>query len=346
MTMWLIRAGKYGERETAALNSNAAIIGWEELPDLSSCKSRSELAELLKATYPEDKPKTILNWESQIWPIFDTIKVGDLVAMPLKTRPEVAIGRVTGPYEYSANIPGGPFHTRPVNWVNEFPRSAFDPDILYSLGAAMTVCKIERNNAEARVVAMLEGKKPSSDKKAGAANSASLPQVATDISAMPDIEQQSQDLIRERIAQRFKGHKLSALIGAVMEAQGYLADVSPPGADGGVDIKCGSGPLGFDGPRLIAQVKSEDTKLDVKVLRELVGVMSKLHADHAVLIGWGGFTAALRQEAAADYFRVRLWDAADVVRVVQEHYDKLPEAIRADLPLKRVWTLVPDAPES
>jgi restriction system protein len=346
MTIWMIRAGKYGEREKAALDNQAAIIGWEELPDLSNCKSRSELADLLKATYPDDKPKTLLNWESQLWPILDTIKIGDLVALPLKTRPDVAIGKVIGPYAYRNDIAGGPFHTRQVQWINEFPRSAFDPDLLFSLGAAMTVCRIERNSAEARIEAMLQGKKSSKVSAKNENQTAPALLVATDTLAMPDIEQQSQDLIRERIAQRFKGHKLSALIGAVMEAQGYLTKVSEPGADGGIDIMCGSGPLGFDTPRLIAQVKSEDSKVDVKVLRELIGVMSKLHADHALLVGWGGFTSAARQEAAADYFRVRLWDAADVVRVVQEHYDKLPEAIRADLPLKRVWTLVPDAPES
>lgn len=346
MTMWLIRAGKYGEREKAALDNQAAIIGWEELPDLSNCKSRPEQAELLKATYPDDKPKTLLNWESQLWPILDTIKTGDLVALPVKTHPDVAIGKVIGPYTYRTDIAGGPFHTRQVKWLDEFPRSAFNQDLLFSLGAAMTVCRIERNNAEARVEAMLHGKKHPKVSAKGENQTAPSPLVATDVSAMPDIELQSQDLIRERIARRFKGHKLSDLIGAVMEAQGYLTKVSPPGTDGGIDIMCGSGPLGFDTPRLIAQVKSEDGKVDVKVLRELIGVMSKLLAGHALLVGSGGFTAPARQEAAADYFKVRLWDAADVVRAVQERYDHLPESIRADLPLKGVWTLAPDAPES
>lgn len=348
MTMWLIRAGKHGEREKIAIDNHVAIVGWEELSDLSACKSRPELADLLKKTYPDDKSKTLMNWESQIWPILDTIKIDDLVVLPLKTRPEIAIGKVTGPYSYKANLPGGPYHTRPVQWLKEFPRSAFDTDLLYSFGAFMTVCRIERNNAEARVLAMLGGKggSKSTDASEQPPQSANTPPVPTDLLAMPDIEQQSQDLIRERIAQRFKGHKLTELVAAVMVAQGYRTTVSPPGADGGVDILAGSGPLGFDTPRLIAQIKSQDTKVDVKILRELLGVMSKQHADHALLVGWGGFTQPAKAEAGADYFRVRLWDADDVVRVVQDHYDALPEAIRAELPLKRVWTLVPDAPES
>ena len=35
MTMWLVRAGKAGEREKLALETGSAIIGWEELPDLT-----------------------------------------------------------------------------------------------------------------------------------------------------------------------------------------------------------------------------------------------------------------------------------------------------------------------
>lgn len=56
MTLWLVHAGKYGEREQMAREKNLAIIGWEELPDLSQLKSREALARLLKETYPEEKP--------------------------------------------------------------------------------------------------------------------------------------------------------------------------------------------------------------------------------------------------------------------------------------------------
>jgi restriction system protein len=349
MTMWLIRAGKAGEREKLSLENKVAVIGWEELPDLTPCTTREALAALIKTTYPDEKPKRLMNWESQLWPVRDTIKVGDLVVMPLKTRADIVFGRVTGGYQYRSDLAGGPFHTRPVEWVKEFPRSTFDKDLLFSFGAFMTVCRIERNNAEQRVVAVIEGKKwsPKPLQQNGNKNQPLSVAVtgeidSTDSTALPDIEEQSQDLIRERIAQRFKGHGLATLVAAILEAQGYSARTSPPGADGGVDIMAGCGPLGFDAPRLIVQVKSQDAKVDVKVLRELTGVMGKFHADHALLVGWGGFNQAARAEVATDYFKLRLWDAGDVVKAVQDHYQNLPEGIRADIPLKRVWTLVPD----
>jgi restriction system protein len=73
--------------------------------------------------------------------------------------------------------------------------------------------------------------------------------------------------------------------------------------------------------------------------------MGKFHADHALLVGWGGFTKTARAETASDYFKLRLWDAGSVVGAVQDHYEQLPETIRAEIPLKRVWTLVQDPNE-
>lgn len=39
------------------------------------------------------------------------------------------------------------------------------------------------------------------------------------------------------------------LVEAVLEAEGDVTELSPPGADGGVDILAGSGPLGFSRSR-------------------------------------------------------------------------------------------------
>lgn len=107
-----------------------------------------------------------------------------------------------------------------------------------------------------------------------------------------------------------------------------------------MDILAWSRPLGFGSRRLVVQVKSQDTKLDVRPLRELAGVMARFGAEQGLLVCWGGFNAAVRAEAAGDYFRIRLWDAGDVVSAIQEHYPALPHEIRAEIPLRQVWTLV------
>lgn len=324
--MWLMRAGRSGEREATALRHRVAVVGWEDLPDMTACATRAGLETLLRATYPEQKPRTLHRWHGQLWTVRNTVKVGDLAMLPMKSKPEVALGLVDGPYQYRPDLPGGPLHTRPVNWVAQVPRRAFDTDILFSLGAYMSVCRIARNDAEQRVRTLME----------------LPPELRVEARPpLPDLEEHSSAMIHDRIAQRFKGHALADLVACLLEAQGFKPRSSPPGADGGVDILAGSGPLGFDAPRLVVQVKSQDTRLDVRVLRELAGVMARYDAGHGLLVGWGGFAAPARAEAASDYFRIRLWEATDVVAAVKEHYAALPLRIRKELPMKQVWTLVP-----
>lgn len=339
MALWLVRAGKYGEQESLALEKGLAVIGWGDLPDLSAIETREELYDLLEKTYTEEKRKTLLNWLSQIWPFVKEIQPGDLVALPLKSRSAIALGEVTGPYQYRSDLPEDTRHTRPVKWLKELPRIAFDKDLLYSLGAFMTVCRIQRNNAEERVRALLAGK------PVPPPTETHIQVQAAEWEAPPDLEQYARDQIRDYIARKFKGHDLARLVGSVLEAQGYKVRISPEGADGGVDIIAGHGPMGFDRPRLVVQVKSGDTQVDVKVVRELQGVMKNYGADHGLIVAWGGYKSSVPKEAARLFFELRLWDSDDLVKAVLAAYESLPEALQAELPLKRVWVLVPSEEE-
>jgi restriction system protein len=346
MTMWLVRAGKSGEKELCALQNNVALIGWEELPDLTPCRNRDRLLNLLQDAYPSERRKTHSSWQNQIWPIRDTMEIGDLVALPLKSRAAIAFGTIAGEYAYRTDLLDEPQHTRPVKWMAQVPRSEFDPDMLFSFGAFMTVCRITRNDAEQRVRTILD-----QETWPAAAEMRLPPRAASNLrvsssSPVPltvvELMERSNALIRERIAQRFKGHRLAELVAALLEVHGYRARLSPPGIDGGVDILAGGGPLGLDPPRLVVQVKSQDSKLDVRVLRELSGVMSRFQAEQGLLVGWGGFNQAVRAEALGDYFRMRLWDANDLVCAVETEYGRLPQSIRAEIPLKQVWALAPE----
>ena len=345
MTLWGVRSGKYGERESLALDQGLAVIGWEELPNLTGLAQREELKALLLDNYPNEKPKTLSNWESQLWPFLAVMQAGEPIVMPLKQRSGFAIGRIGGDYHY-VQIGGEYLHTRPVEWVKEVPRSALAQDLQYSFGAFLTVFQVYRNDAESRVKAVLDGR-PDPVLAGGHSahpqlnNPIPKPDVATaDWAAITiNVEGVAEDAIQNRIGTVFKGHKLSALVAAILEAQGYRVVLSPPGADGGVDIVAGRGPLGFDPPRLVVQVKSQDSSVDVSVLRELQGVMKQFNAEQGLLVAWGGVTKALAREAQRLFFEIRLWDANDVVGALKQHYEHISEDMQADLPLKRIWVL-------
>ena len=342
MTVWVVRAGRNGEGEDLALDKGMAVIGWGELPDFSKVKSREELAEVCRQVYPEAKPMTVSNWVGQFWTFRERIHVGDLVVLPLKTRNAVAIGKVIGPYQYRPDLPDDAHHVRRVDWMRkDIPRSAFDQDTLFSLGLRPTVYQIQRNQAEERIQAMLEG-------HAFTPGNESLPTMnagtdtVVDVAAPPDLEVYTRDQIRTYIGQKFRRHDLARLVDALLKAQGYKTQMSSPGPDGGVDITAGWGPMGFDHPRLCVQVKSSSWPVDVKTLRELQGVMKNFGAEQGLFVSWGGFKQSVRAEARQRFFEIRLWDAGDLVEVLLEQYDRLPEDLKAELPLKRIWTLVLD----
>ena len=128
----------------------------------------------------------------------------------------------------------------------------------------------------------------------------------------------------------------------VLQAQGYHTHMSPAGPDGGVDIIGGRGPMGFESPHLVVQVKSSNDPVDVKVLRELQGVMQSFDAERGLLVSWGGFKRSVYDESRQLFFQVRLWNSDDLIESLSEHYTQLPDDLQAELPLQRIWTLLID----
>jgi restriction system protein len=336
MTLWMVRGGRHGEREDLALDQGIVAIGWRELGDLSQVGTREDLLALCVETYSNEKHATVVNWVGQLWAFVNRMQIGDLLCMPLKSRAAIAVGRVTAPYQYRSDLPPEARHTRTVEWLgHDIPRSAFGQDLLYSLGALSTICQIRRNNAEARIQAIV-----ASGVDPGTIPAPTPPPDGDDETLPPDLERYSRDEIVAYIGRRYKGHDLARLVAELLKAQGYKTLVSPEGPDAGVDIIAGQGPMGFDPPRLCVQVKSSDQPLDVRVFRELQGVLHTFGAEQGLLVSWGGFKNSVYQEARQKYFQIRVWDAGDLVEALLAYYDHLSEDVQAELPLKRIWTLV------
>lgn len=345
MRAWLVRAGRYGEREGLALDQGLAVIGWDALPDLSDLQTRESLMEVLQAAYPDDSHKRLLNWQAQLWAFLKSISPGDLVALPLKGSPAVAIGRVTGDYTYRMDLPSDARHTRPVEWLTkDLPRTAISQDLLYSLGAFLTVCEIKRHDAVKRLAALAkDGRDPGwSGSKASSIAAPNADAPSDEESIPPDVQEIADDQINARIEQEFAGHDMAVLIEAILAARGMVTWRSPEGPDGGVDVLAGSGPLGMDPPRIAVQVKSTPDRLGANVVRELQGVVTRLQADQGLLVAWGGLTQSAEREIRQEFFRVRVWNAANVRSELLAVYDSLPGEVRARLPLKQIWVLATD----
>lgn len=338
MSLWLIRSGSHGQNEQDFIQ-NRRIHAWSTLDvDIAKFKARGDLIERMKEKLPEEKPRSIVNWAGQLWAFAQEMNKGDLVVFPLKTQRALIFGEITS--DYRAVEKGEPSirHVRSVKWISEpIPRQNFAQDLLFSFGAFMTVCRISRNNAEERIVAMRKnGWKSESDK---AIINPSNAQTATEDPVNTNLEDLGRDQIARLISARFKGHKLTALVEAILKAQGYTTWRSPDGADGGVDILAGAGPLGFGSPRLCVEVKSESSPIDRSTVDKLLGAVTKFGAQEGLFVSWSGFKSTVQKELASSFFRVRLWSQQELLEQLFLHYERFDEDLKAELPLKRVWTV-------
>lgn len=334
MTLWLVRAGRYGEGEAVALRENCVVAGWDDMPDLSGLGGWDDVKSKVLETYPDAKAMTQSLWTGQLISFRDNIRIGDLVILPLKGQPFIAVGEVTGEYFHHKSGPDGAFHRRGVRWLDTaLPKVRIDQDIIYSLGSLLTVSRPKPPQAEERIRALL-------------AKGPKLPIETEDVEAERFVPQDVQDLARDQIANlilaRFKGHGLAQLVSDLLRAEGFSTKTSPPGADGGVDILAGKGGLGLESPRIVVQVKSSNEPTDAPTVRQLQGVVARFGADYGLFVSWGGYKPTVDRETAHDHFRIRLWTAKEVIDGVLEHYDRLSPETRTLLPLRRIWALAPD----
>lgn len=338
MAVWLVRAGGHGEFQAKFLSESRVYVTWDQLNvNLKQLKDREALIESMRSTYPDAKPKVLINYASQVWPFAHDIQVGDWVILPLKHERAIQIGQVTGEYQFQPDGPNPFYHFREVKWIGEaIPRSHFGKDLLNTFGAFMTICRVQRNNAEARLKAMYaSGWAPESG-----VNVISQVSVAGDEEAVQiDIEDRARDEIIRLILSRFKGYELARLVEAILRAQGYTTYRPPSGPDGGADILAGAGPLGFGAPRLVVEVKSEQSPIDRPTVDKLLGSVTKFGANEGLFVSWSGFKNNVQKELAGSYFRVRLWSQTELLDALFDVYDKLDDDIRAELPLKRIWTV-------
>ncbi len=341
-TAWLVRAGKTGEDEESALETGRLLIGFNHVSDLTEATSRGAVRDIVQASVPEDAPVArVSNWTGQLWAL-RRVKQGDLAVLPLKTTSQIALGIVEDDYKFITDEDGRKRHSIFINWQRtDVPRTAVRQDLLHSLGAVQTVCQIKRNDGAWRLQRLMEtGVDPGARVEAAGTPVEEDMDVLDTSESTLDLERIGRDQIQAFVAEKFAGHGLERLVAAVLSAEGFFTQEAPRGADGGIDIFAGRGSLGFDSPRLIVQVKSSPTPVDAGVVRELHGVLSTHGADQALLVAWGGVNKVARQELRNQFFRVRVWDSEDLLNAVLRNYEKFREELRADLPLKRLWSLV------
>ena len=331
---WTVRGGAKGAYESDALERGIALLGFEDIPDLTAATTREAIKDLIRTARPEKNNHHHNNVTNQLYAFRVRMSEDDIIAMPLKSVSGlVAIGRVLGDYQH-IEFDGEERHVRSVQWrESHVDRSKIRSDLLRSLDVQMTVSQPRAEYSNQRLAHLYEHGVD--------------PQLATDLEQSDDVASyiaahDPEDAILDHIRAQFPGRELELLVAAVLTADGYTTLQADVGPDGGVDVLAGYGRFGFDPPRICVQVKAWSNRAGTDVIRNTAGTLQRFGADHGLIVSWSGFNREAKREARESFFTIRLWDAHDLLDAVYRNYDRLPDEIQARIPLKQIWTLVPD----
>jgi restriction system protein len=320
-------------------------VGFEEIPRLDQAPDLPTMRKLISEHMPKAKDGAIGTYAAQLNAFANKIAIGDIVVLPLTREGLLALGTITGDYEYLADSKGL-MHVRKVHWDRtDVSRGSIKQDLLYSLGAFSTVCELKRNDAAYRLDRVRAGAEY--DHGARAHVPLVLNKPDTEVldsdeaiaSEGQDIIRYSRDRILARIREQYSGYALQDLIAAILTAEGMTCKVQQRGADGGVDIIAGSGVLGISSPTIIVQVKSQHSRVGAEVLDQLGGVVGQHQADHGLLVALGGLTDAAKAKVKMQRLKVAVWDAEEVLNRLLEHYEVMPDDVKRKIPLRREWII-------
>lgn len=149
MAIWVVRGGREGERhhEKEVLEKGVIEIRFGEMRsvDLSDVWTRDEIKRLYVRANPGESVGRIGQRVRALWLFRVKIQIGDRIIMPVKRQPVMAVGEVSGNYEYTSDSLEGFAHRRKVTWADEgVLRSVLSEKCNRSINRPPTVFEINK----------------------------------------------------------------------------------------------------------------------------------------------------------------------------------------------------------
>lgn len=323
-TFWGIHAGATGDAHRIFIERNCVALGWNAFGDLSKlAPNRDAFKAEYARVYPDAKPGAVAVSGGQLFRFAHEMRPDDLVLYPSKIDRLIHIGRVTGPYKYDPTGMAAYPHRRAVIWIRQVSRTSLSQGALYEIGSAMSLFQV-KNYAD-EWAAVVQGGQPI----------APPPDEDETVAAVTeDIIQNTRDFILKSLSREMKGHPLAEFVAHLLNTMGYHTQVSPPGADRGIDIIATRDELGFEPPIVKIQVKSSDAATGRPEVQALIGNVE--NNEHGLFVALGGFTSQA-SEFARSKSNLRLVDGDALVDLILAHYEAFDSRYKGALPLKRVY---------
>ena len=151
-----------------------------------------------------------------------------------------------------------------------------------------------------------------------------------------DIIESTRDFVLKELSKHLKGYDLEEFVADLLRAMGYRATVSQRGGDSGVDITAYKDELP---PRILVQVKSQDSDIMESAIQSLKGAMRE--GDYGLFVTLSGY-----RKNAKKYLDntpiIRGIDGPGLVDLILKYYELLDKKYQAMIPLKKVYIPIPD----
>ena len=317
--------GIHTQDDNLFLKGNVIAIGWHKMGDLSLIDAnRDAFKDKYVQVYPDAKKGSIATAAGMLYRFCYEVQVGDYVVFPSKSNREVNIGTVEGDYVYDPSQMEY-VQTRKVKWLKHLPRMSFSQGALYEIGSAMSFFMV-KNYADEFMAALDKGFKKSS---------AAADEDETVGATADDIIESTKDFILKELSRQLKGYDLEQFVADLLRAMGYRTTVSPQGGDSGIDITAYKDELP---PRILVQVKSQDSDIKETTIQSLKGAMRE--GDYGLFVTLSNYTKNAQKYLDSTPI-IRGINGTELVDLILKYYEDLSEKYRKMIPLKMVYIPVP-----
>ena len=318
--------GIHTQDDELFLKGNVIAIGWRKIGDLSQIEAtRDAFKERDIKAYPEAKKGNVANGAGMLFRFCHEVEIGDYIVFPSKKPRQVNIGIVES--DYFCDISQSEYiQQRKVKWQKSLPRTTFSQGALYELGSAMSFFAI-KNYADEFLAALDTG-----FKKAALADDSEDESVGA---TAEDIVESTKDFILKELSRQLKGYDLEVFVADLLRAMGYRTTLSPHGGDSGIDITAYKDELP---PRILVQVKSQDSDIKETTIQSLKGAMRE--GDYGLFVTLSNYTKNAQKYLDSTPI-IRGIDGTELVELILKYYEDLSEKYRKMIPLKPVYIPVP-----
>ncbi len=146
-----------------------------------------------------------------------------------------------------------------------------------------------------------------------------------------EIIDSTRDFILKELSRKLKGYDLEEFVADLLNAMGYRTTISPHGGDSGIDITAYKDELP---PRILVQVKSQDSDIKEATIMSLKGAMRE--GDYGLFVTLSDYT-----KNAKTYLNntpiIRGINGTELVELILKYYEMLSEKYQKIIPLKKVY---------